>query len=107
MKLDELTDDVWKDRYFRFLKHTAAIRVNQDILGHVFLSLAEHPPNAWGAKEGISEIEFDDQIAVMSISTRDGGVWETWHRDAIKYGDLDTTNSYAVWERRSLDYAIE
>ena len=91
----------------RLQQHTAAIRRNLDILGHVFLFLSEHPPNASAAKEGISEIEFDDQIAVMSLSTRDGGIWETWHRDAIKYGDLDTTNSYAVWERRSLNYEIE
>ena len=100
-------EKVWKNRYFRLLKHTAAIRRNQDIVGHVFLAFAEHPPNASAAEEGISEIEFDDQIAVMSISTRDGGVWETWHRDAIKFGRLDATNSYAVWERRSLSYEIE
>ncbi|KKK67188.1 hypothetical protein LCGC14_2956560 [marine sediment metagenome] len=106
MDLDELTDDVWKTRYFRLLKHTAAIRRNQDIVGHVFLSLTEYPPNASAAMEGFDELEHDEQKPLW-ISTKAGGVWERWQRDAIRYGRLDATDAYTIWERRTLHFEIE
>jgi hypothetical protein len=88
-------------------KHCEAIRRNKDILGHVFLFLSEQPPNASAAKEAFEELPWEDQIAIWSVSTTAGGIWETWERDAIKYGRLDATNAYAVWERRSLDCPVE
>ena len=102
MKLDELTDSDSK-----ILKHTTAVKRNKDILWHVFKFLSEHPPNASAAQEAFEELDWDTQTALWSVSTKAGGIWETWERDAIKYGRLDATNSYAVWERRSLSYAIE
>ncbi len=102
MKLDELTDGTSK-----ILSHTAAVRRNKDILGHVFKFLSEHPPNASAAQEAFEELDWETQTSLWSVSTTAGGIWETWERDAIKYGRLDATNSYAVWERRSLSYEIE
>ena len=48
-------------------------------------------PLASAAKELLDEIKGDDQTAIWSCSTKDGGVWETWQRDALKYGRLDAT----------------
>ncbi len=108
MKLDELTREPdYKQLYFKLLGHTKAIRKNQDIVGHIFLDLSEYPPNASRAMEAFDELGHDYQTPIFSVSTTIGGVWETWQRDAIRYGRLDATNSYAVWERRSLDYQIE
>ena len=84
----------------RLLSHTAAIKRNKDILWHVFKFLSECPPNASAAQEAFDELDWDSQTALWSLSTTAGGIWETWERDAIKYGRLDATNSYAVWERR-------
>ena len=95
MKLDELTDGNG-----RLLSLTAAVKRNKDILGHVFLFLSEHPPNASAAQEAFEELDWDAQTDIWSVSTTAGGIWETWERDALKYGRLDATNSYAVWERR-------
>lgn len=87
-------------------KHTGAIRRNKDILAHVFAFLSENPPNASAAQESFAEISDGDQIALF-IAPSKGGIWETWERDAIKFGDLDVTNSYAVWQRRPALGSIE
>ena len=58
-------------------------------------------PRASAAKEILDELSYEG-IPIWSCSTTSGGIWETWQRDALKYGDLDATNSYAVWERRPL-----
>jgi len=80
--------------------HTAAIRRNKDILWHVFKFLSEHPPNASAAKEAFDELDWDSQTAIWSVSTKAGGIWETWERSAIKYGRLDADNSYAIWNKQ-------
>lgn len=67
-------------------------------MGHIFLCLSEEPPNASAAREALEELDHDDQVAVWSCSTSDGGVWETWERDALKYGEL--TDSYHTWAMR-------
>lgn len=82
-------------------KHTEAIRRNKDILAYVFAFLSEDPPNASAAQESFEEICDADKIALY-IAPSKGGIWRTWERDAIKYGSLDATNSYAVYQRRSL-----
>ncbi|MHA2265785.1 MAG: hypothetical protein ACXAEN_25625 [Candidatus Thorarchaeota archaeon] len=87
------------------LSHTAAVRRNKDILGHVFLFLAEHPPNASAAKEAFDELDFKDQVELW-LSTTAGGIWERWERDAIRYGRLDETTAYAIWQRRSIPEAF-
>ena len=78
-------------------RHLEAIRRNKDILAHVFMFLSERPPNASAAKEAFGEMSHADQTAIWSVSTNNGGIWETWERDAIKYGDLEITRSYGVW----------
>ena len=83
------------------------LRRNKDIFAHVFKHLSDDPPNASAAKEAYDELPYDDQIPGYSVSTKDGGVWERWERDAIFYGRLDATNAYAVWERRSLNRPVE
>jgi len=80
--------------------HLLAIRRNKDILAHVFMFLSEEPPNASAAQEAFEEISWDDQIPIWSVSPTAGGIWESWERDALKYGRLDATNSYAVHQRR-------
>jgi hypothetical protein len=84
----------------RLRAHTLAVRRNKDVLGHIFLFLSEEPPNASAAQEAFEELSQRDQIELWSCSPRDGGIWETWERDSLKYGRLDATNSYAVWQRR-------
>jgi len=91
----------------RLLSHTAAVRRNQDVLGHIFLFLAELPPNASAAQEAFDELDWDTQTALWSVSTTAGGIWERWQRDALKYGRLDATNAYSVWERRPVFSEIE
>jgi len=86
-------------------RHCEAIRQNQDIVGAIFEAFSQFPPNASAAKERFDELSHDDQTPIYSVSPRDGGIWETWQRDAIKFGRLDATNSYAVWERRSIPTA--
>ena len=81
--------------------HLKAIRENQVSVANMIMFLAEDPPNASAAKECLDELDFDGQKGVWSCSTKDGGMWETWQRDALKYGDLTTTNSYSVWKARN------
>ena len=89
-----LTSDGYSSKLQRQMD---AIRRNKHSVGHMFLFLCEDPPNASAAKECLDEIEHKDQTDIWSCSTKNGGVWETWERDALKYGDLDTTRSYETW----------
>ena len=91
----------------RLLEHTAAVKCNKDILWHVFKFLSEHPPNASAAQEAFEDLDWETQTALWSVSTKAGGIWETWERDALKYGRLDATNSYTVWERRPVPCEIK
>ena len=77
-------------------RHLLAIRRNQVSVAEMFLFLAEDPPNASAAKEALDELEHEDATGIWSCSTKDGGVWETWQRDALKYGEL--TRSWDVWK---------
>ena len=81
-------------------RHCEAIRRNKDIIGSVFIYLSEHPPNASAAEEAFNELNHEDQTAIYSVSTKDGGVWETWERDAVFYGRLDETKAWDSWNRR-------
>jgi len=83
---------------YKLKKHLMAIRENKFTVGHIFLFLCEDPPNASAAKEALEELSWEDQIKIWSCSTKDGGVWETWERDALKYGELQ--DSYQTWLRR-------
>ena len=85
----------------RRAQHLAAIRRNQVSVAEMILFLAEDPPNASAAKEALDELDFESQRGIWSCSTKDGGMWETWQRDALKYGDLETTNSWNVWKARN------
>lgn len=84
-------------RLSRLQRHGNAIRRNKDVLLPVLQFLNEEPPNASAAREAFMEIPQDDRIAIWSVSTKDGGIWERWERDALKYGDLNETNAYSVW----------
>ena len=85
----------------RRLQHLAAIRRNQVSVAEMILFLAEDPPNASAAKEALDELDFESQRGIWSCSTKDGGMWETWQRSALKYGDLTTDNSWNVWKARN------
>lgn len=96
---NEMTAEDYKAA--RLLRHCNAIRRNKDVLAAVFAFLNESPPNASAAREAFHEMTNDDQIAIWSVSTTDGGIWETWERDALKYGDLDVTGSWNTWSART------
>ncbi len=86
-------------------RHCEAIRRNKDIIGSIFIHLSEHPPNASAAEEAFNELGKEDQTDIYSVSTRDGGIWETWERDAVFYGRLDATQAWDSWNRRLLKEA--
>jgi hypothetical protein len=82
-------------------RHCEAIRRNKDVLASIFTFLNEDPPNASAAQECLEELSQEDQIALWSVSPTAGGVWHTWERDALKYGDLYITNSWSVYAARN------
>jgi hypothetical protein len=82
----------------RRAEHLAAIRRNQVSVAHMILFLAEDPPNASAAKEALDELG-EDARGVWSCSTKDGGMWETWQRDALKFGELG--RSWETWKARN------
>jgi hypothetical protein len=92
---------------FKLLQHTKAIRENKISVALMFLYLQGYEvelhyigkPNASAAKEALDELNYEG-IPIWSCSTTLGSVWETWERDAIKFGDLDATKSWGVWNRR-------
>lgn len=81
----------------RLKAHCLAVRRNKDILAHVFMFLSEDPPNASAAQEAFEEIDFDDKIAIWSVSPTAGGIWETWEREALKIGELG--RAYEIFRR--------
>ncbi len=85
----------------KLLRLLEALRRNKDIIAHVFMHLSNYPPNASAAKECFDELSYEDQTAIWSVSTTAGGVWETWERHAIKFGNLDTP-SYRHFRHESL-----
>ena len=54
-------------------------------------------PNASAAREVLEELE-DDRTAIYSCSTKDGGVWETWEREALHTGELG--KAWDTWKNR-------
>lgn len=80
-------------------RHCEAIRRNKDVLAAVFQFLNEDPPNASAALECFEEMTQEDQIAIWSVSTTAGGIWERWEREALKTGRLE--DAYAVWAARN------
>ena len=82
-------------------KHVDVIRRNKLTFAEIVLFLSEDPPNASAAREALKELDPQDQIDLWSVSTQAGGVWERWERDALKYGDLTTTNAYSIHCQRT------
>lgn len=91
----------------RLRRHLFGLRNNQVSVALIVLALHGYEvrldrigePNASLAKELLDELGTES-TAVWSCSTKDGGFWETWQRDAMKYGDLTTTNSWSVYKGR-------
>ena len=81
-------------------RHTAAVRDNQITVLAILQFLFEEPPNASAAREALQECDQDLQTDLWSQSPTAGGIWQTWQRDALKYGDLELTNSYNVHRQR-------
>ena len=81
-------------------RHTMAVRQNPDLVQAILEFLLEDPPNASAAREVLQTCERQVAIDLWSCSPTNGGIWETWMRDALKYGDVTTTNSYAVFRAR-------
>jgi hypothetical protein len=91
---------------WKLLRHLRAIRENQLVVAEIFLFLAEDPPNVEGAVEAFESLDKKDQIAIWSCSTRDGGVWERWQRDALKYREL--TDAWRIYcERKGIPFDNE
>ncbi len=82
---------------YKLRRHLLAIRDNQVSVAHIILFLAEEPPNASAAQECIVELGYDG-IDIWACSTKDGGMWETWQRAAMKTGEL--SDSYNIYCRR-------
>ena len=95
-------------REARLRRHLFGLRKNQVSVALIVLALHGYhvrleylgEPNASAAKEMLDELG-GDSVDVWSCSTKDGGFWETWQRDAMKYGDLTTTNSWGVWSQKN------
>ncbi len=83
---------------YKLRRHLLAIRDNQVSVAHIILFLAEEPPNASAAQECLLELDNEIRTDLWSCSTTAGGMWETWQRDALKYGTLD--DSYDIYCRR-------
>ena len=94
-------------RLTRLRRHVLGLRNNQESVALIVLTLLGYEvelhytgkPNASAAKEMLDELDWDDSIAIWSQSTTAGGFWETWQRDAMKYGEL--TGSYDTWKART------
>ena len=79
-------------------KHCLAIREYKVEVAEMVFYLHANPPNPSAAKEILDELG-EDGVNIWSCSTRDGGIWERWERDALKYGEL--TEAYEIWRRRN------
>ena len=91
----------------RLRRHLFGLRNNQISVALIVLALHGYhvklerigEPNASAAKEMLDELG-EESTLVWSCSTKDGGFWETWQRDAMKYGNLTTTGSWDVYKAR-------
>ena len=89
-------------------RHTEAIRDNQISVALMFLYLQGYDiqleymgePRVSEAREIFNELTNAEKISLWSMSTTKGGVWETWQRDALKYGNLETTKAWETWKAR-------
>ena len=89
----------------RLGRHLFGLRNNQVPVSLIVLALHGYnveleyigKPNASLAKEILDELG-DDATPIWSCSTKDGGFWETWQRDAMKTGELG--RSWDVWKDR-------
>ena len=92
-------------REARLGRHLTGLRNNQFEVALIVLALHGYDvkleyvgePNASLARELLEELG-DDRTPIWSCSTKDGGFWETWQRDALKYGEL--TQSWETWKAR-------
>jgi hypothetical protein len=85
--------------------HCEAIRRNKDVLAIIFQYLGEEIPNASAAQEAFEELDAQDQISLWAVSPTAGGIWESWERDALKYGRLDATRTYETHcKRKGIPY---
>lgn len=92
----------------RLEAHTRAIRENQISVALVFLYLQGYEvellymgePQLDKAKEVWDELPNETKTPLWSVSTTSGGIWETWERDALKYGSLSETSAWDRWNRR-------
>jgi hypothetical protein len=99
--------DFQKEDYteVRLAQHLTGLRNNQVQVALIVLALHGYnvrldyvgEPNASAAKEMLDELE-GDATPVWSCSTKAGGFWETWQRDAMKYGELG--KSWDVYQAR-------
>ena len=83
----------------RLRRHTRAVRDNPDVVHAILSFLLEDPPNASAAREVLGECDWDTQMDLWSCSPTAGGIWTTWQRDALKYGEL--RRSYDTWLART------
>ena len=91
-----ISDDI---RLHRLRRHTTAVRENLDVVLAILEYLHMEPPNASAAREVLSECDRETQIDLWSCSPTAGGIWQTWMRDALKYGEL--TRSYDTYLART------
>ena len=90
----------------RLAQHLTGLRKNQVTVALIVLALHGYDvklnylglPNASAAKEMLDELEHEG-TPVWSCSTKAGGFWETWQRDAMKYGELG--RSWDVYQARN------
>ena len=80
----------------RLEQHTKAIRDNQVSVALMLLYLNGFEvtirdtgfPLAEDAKEELDSLK-EKSVPIWSCSPTAGGIWETWQRDALKYGRLE------------------
>ena len=90
----------------RLAQHCGGIRKNQVPAALIMLVLHGYHvtleyvglPNASAAKEMLDELGYEG-IPIWSCSTKAGGIWEPWQRDAMKYGELG--RSWDVYQARN------
>ena len=89
----------------RLRQHLFALRNNQVSVALIVLALHGYDveleytgkPNASAAYEALEELG-DYRTPIYSMSTKDGGFWETWQREAMKTGELG--KAWDAWQAR-------
>ena len=95
-----------EDGEVRLAQHLTGLRKNQVTVALIVLALHGYDvklnylglPNASAAKEMLDELEYDS-IPIYSCSTKAGGFWETWQREAMMTGELG--RSWDVYQARN------